>query len=144
MPTNWWIFDSTSISYLYRNVILHVVTSWPKAWAMLCIGRNILPISLQLLLIILKCLLCIAQEPPMGVSATVVNVISLGFKSSITKITAFTSPTQDPQRFYLSFILSFEKFSFWMPPGWIWIYIPNTKVNFSLSHPYTLVNLSGS
>ena len=63
---------------------------------MLCIGRNILPISLQLLLIILKCLLCIAQEPPMGVSATVVNVISLSFKSSITKITAFTSPTQDP------------------------------------------------
>ena len=51
-----------------RNVATHVATSWPIACSTLCIGRNFLPLSLQLLLILLKCLLCIVQEPPIGVS----------------------------------------------------------------------------
>ena len=53
---------------LVRNVVLHVVTSWPIAWASLCIGGAFLPFSFQLMLIALKCILCIIQEPPIGVS----------------------------------------------------------------------------
>lgn len=72
------------------NVILHFVTSWPKAWAMLCLGRNILPISLQLLLIILKCLLCIAQEPPMGfVYSILYNVLAYYAVYIHTGVTTF-------------------------------------------------------
>lgn len=56
------------IFFSIRNVATHVATSWPIAWATLCIGRNFLPLSLQLLLILLKSLLCIVQEPPIGVS----------------------------------------------------------------------------
>lgn len=57
------------------NVVLHVVTSWPLAWATLCIGRNVLPFSVQLVLILLKCLLCIVQEPPIGFAYTIVYSI---------------------------------------------------------------------
>ena len=53
---------------LVRNVVLHVVTSWLIAWASLCIGGAFLPFSFQLMLIALKCILCIIQEPPIGVS----------------------------------------------------------------------------
>lgn len=55
----------------FWNVATHVATSWPIAWATLCIGRNFLPLSLQLLLISLKCLLCIVQEPPIGFAYTI-------------------------------------------------------------------------
>lgn len=54
------------------NVVFHVVTSWLIAWASLCIGGAFLPFSFQLMLIALKCILCIIQEPPIGFAYTLV------------------------------------------------------------------------
>lgn len=54
------------------NVVIHVATSWGIAWATLCIGAMFLPFSVQLVFILLKCLLCILQEPPIGFAYTIV------------------------------------------------------------------------
>lgn len=72
------------------NVVLHVLTSWPMAWAVLCIGRNFLPYSLQYALIIIKCLLCILQEPPIGfVYSIVYNLVAYYAVFVHTGVTTF-------------------------------------------------------
>ncbi|KAL9986024.1 hypothetical protein ACROYT_G000078 [Oculina patagonica] len=72
------------------NVVIHVVASWPMAWAILCIGRNFLPFTLQYVLILLKCLLCILQEPPMGfVYSIVYNIVAYYALFVHTGVTTF-------------------------------------------------------
>jgi len=72
------------------NVVLHVLTSWLIAWATLSIGSLFLPFPLQLVLILLKCLLCILQEPPIGFAYTIVyNVMAYYTLFVYTETTMF-------------------------------------------------------
>ena len=60
-------YEKRNVYLFDRNVVVHTITSWIMAWALVIIGQMFMPFSFQLGLIVFKLIVCIIQEPPFGV-----------------------------------------------------------------------------